>query len=278
MKKKILSIIFLAVCICVFGGCSCEHIWTEADCVNAKTCSECQETEGTALGHDWADATCTTAKTCSRCSETEGELLGHTPGEWNEVIDLVACARSRERHCSVCQELTASETVSLSTLIENERFLFTPQQFIDRLTMIATQYSSEFTYEFVSSGVGLQAIANVHGQQSILQFFRADASSLAADEKDVAEVWCISLIDIGESNMDFRLCFIMACDPALGKDEASEADLNLALAYVEAASNGQPFGYYRQNELLYETCYFPEEALGSDFSMNVVNIYASEFK
>lgn len=52
MKKKMLLVAFLAACLTVLAGCSCEHVWVEADCVNAKTCSECQETEGTAFFTD----------------------------------------------------------------------------------------------------------------------------------------------------------------------------------------------------------------------------------
>ena len=82
--------------------------------VTAPTCTEvgyttyicdCGETytddEVPALGHTWADATCTTPKTCTECGETEGEALGHTAGEAvkeNETLggyDLVV-------YCSVC--------------------------------------------------------------------------------------------------------------------------------------------------------------------------------
>lgn len=32
--------------------------------------------------HDWVAATCTEPKTCADCGETEGDALGHTPDEW----------------------------------------------------------------------------------------------------------------------------------------------------------------------------------------------------
>ncbi len=56
-----------------------EHTWVEATCTEPKTCSECGETEGVALGHDWVEATCEAPKACARCGETEGEALEH---EW----------------------------------------------------------------------------------------------------------------------------------------------------------------------------------------------------
>ena len=80
-----------------------KHDWTDATCTAPRTCKECGETEGTALGHtwkaatcqeaeictrcdmigqnakghDWANATCTAPRTCKECGETEGTALGH---------------------------------------------------------------------------------------------------------------------------------------------------------------------------------------------------------
>ena len=59
-------------------ACGHQHIWSEATCTAPKTCTECGETEGEALGHLWVDSNCEEPKTCSRCGETEGEALGHS--------------------------------------------------------------------------------------------------------------------------------------------------------------------------------------------------------
>ena len=61
----------------VLTVCCDSHDWTPADCVTAKTCKVCGDTEGEALGHSWVDADCATPKTCTVCGETEGEALGH---------------------------------------------------------------------------------------------------------------------------------------------------------------------------------------------------------
>ncbi len=84
----------------------CVHNWKDATCTEAKTCSVCGETEGTALGHTWADATCTTPKTCSVCNVTEGIALGHT----EEVIEgsYPTCTEpglSDGVKCKVCGEV-----------------------------------------------------------------------------------------------------------------------------------------------------------------------------
>lgn len=79
MKTKMLSFV-LAVCllVCTVASCGHEHNWTDATCLAPKTCSECGETEGEALGHKWNDATCKSGKFCSACGITEGNVLDHT--------------------------------------------------------------------------------------------------------------------------------------------------------------------------------------------------------
>lgn len=252
MKNRILFIALTAFCLLMFAGCSCEHIWLEADCLNPKI--------------------------CSRCAESEGEPLGHTPGEWNEVTDTVTCTVSREQYCSECNALTCSETAPLSTLIQEDLFLFTPEEFMERLTLIAEQHSCEFTYGFVPSNVGLQAVAYSNGKQSIIQFFRSDTTALAADEIDIEEVWCVSLVAVGESDEDFRLYFFMACDPTLDKDAAFDTDMYLSTAFLTATAGGESLGYHQQNRLVYETTYIAEGTFGQDYSMSMVNIYASDFR
>ncbi len=78
------------------SGCSHEHVWVEATCTEPKTCSECGETEGEALGHTWAEATCTEPKTCTVCGETDGDALGHT---W------IAATCTEPKTCSVCGQI-----------------------------------------------------------------------------------------------------------------------------------------------------------------------------
>lgn len=78
MKKKISIITMVLVIALVLSGCGHEHSWVEANCNTPRTCSECGETEGTAVGHKWVEATCAAPKTCSVCGATEGEALAHT--------------------------------------------------------------------------------------------------------------------------------------------------------------------------------------------------------
>ena len=83
MKKTYLLIVLALVFALALSACGCKHeTWTDADCVTPKTCAECGETEGEALGHSWNEATCEAPKTCAACAATEGEALGHS---WSEA-------------------------------------------------------------------------------------------------------------------------------------------------------------------------------------------------
>ena len=90
MKKIILILSALCLFAIALTGCDLvesllgdvlgtehEHTFVDADCDAPKHCTECDETEGEALGHAYLDATCEVPATCTRCGKTEGEALGH---------------------------------------------------------------------------------------------------------------------------------------------------------------------------------------------------------
>lgn len=91
--KKMMQLLMAALCVLLLSGCGCQHEWTDADCVNPKTCTLCQQAEGEALGHSWQEAACESAKTCTACGATEGETLGHS---WQEA----ACETAKT--CTTC--------------------------------------------------------------------------------------------------------------------------------------------------------------------------------
>lgn len=93
MKKNVIVIGIIMLCILLLSACTCEHNWLNATCELPKTCSECGETEGEAIGHNWNSATCKAPKTCSECSATEGSAIGH---DWNRAT----C--TSPKNCSVC--------------------------------------------------------------------------------------------------------------------------------------------------------------------------------
>ena len=96
MKKTTVLFTSLLLCLLMLAGCECKHTWTEADCLTAKTCTECGTVEGEALGHDWAAATCDAPETCTRCGETQGDVLEHVMGKWGFTSSTMV------RSCELC--------------------------------------------------------------------------------------------------------------------------------------------------------------------------------
>lgn len=96
MKKRIVILIILTLLSSLLTACGHEHIWEDATCTSAKTCSECGEIEGDVLSHDTVPASCEAPETCSRCGKTFGKKLEH---EWQEA----SCAQPKT--CANCGEI-----------------------------------------------------------------------------------------------------------------------------------------------------------------------------
>ena len=90
--KKTISVLLAVVLMIFCSACGHEHTWSDATCEKPQICTECGETQGTALGHDWQAATCEEPETCKRCGKTQGEALGHLVKEESCTQDGT-CAR-----------------------------------------------------------------------------------------------------------------------------------------------------------------------------------------
>ena len=100
--KKILLFLALSISVLiVFSSCGHTHTWREADCLSAKTCTVCGETEGSPTAHKWKNATCTTPKKCSTCGKTVSKALGHN---W------IKASSASPRRCSRCGEMSSLPT------------------------------------------------------------------------------------------------------------------------------------------------------------------------
>ena len=81
MKRSWVIFTALLICLTLCACGKCEHVWTQADCVNGSVCTLCGEAGESALGHDWSAATCEQPEICARCSQTQGDALGHACAE-----------------------------------------------------------------------------------------------------------------------------------------------------------------------------------------------------
>lgn len=68
MKKIIIVMIFFVYCLAACEK-SCEHSWQDATCLTAKTCKNCNLSEGTALDHLYEEGL------CIRCREKDPTYL-----------------------------------------------------------------------------------------------------------------------------------------------------------------------------------------------------------
>lgn len=102
-KKHHISLALLLGSLLLFSGCACKHEWTEADCLNPRLCTKCEETQGDSLGHNFLPATCEAPETCSRCGETQGEPLEHSYGDWT------AGEEEMTRACEHCGNTESAE-------------------------------------------------------------------------------------------------------------------------------------------------------------------------
>ena len=137
MKKALSLIAILCMALLVFTGCDafvpstdekpCEHNWTDATCTAPKTCSECGETDGAALGHNAIEVfgqapTCTEPGQtnfvyCDVCDKNLSEAkeiapLGHTEETVaGKPATCTEAGKTEGKKCSVCGVTTLEQTV-----------------------------------------------------------------------------------------------------------------------------------------------------------------------
>lgn len=83
LKKHILSILPIFLCIFLLSGCSCRHQWAQAACSDVQVCRECGQLQGSAqTGHDfsdWQTEQDRNVRICTRCGLRETEPLPPEP-------------------------------------------------------------------------------------------------------------------------------------------------------------------------------------------------------
>lgn len=113
MKRKSVKLMIICLSLILITGCDLfhSHTYQSATCTKPKTCTECGETIGEALGHDYKEATCTEPKTCKRCGHTEGQILGHS-------TDIGKCSKCNKYiNQSLVTKDIASEISKITTSI-----------------------------------------------------------------------------------------------------------------------------------------------------------------
>lgn len=252
MKKRLLSACSILLCLVLLAGCECKH--------------------------NWAKATCKKPKTCRLCGETKGDVSDHKPEDWEESYDFLQCTVSKERHCKYCDTTMDSETETLTSLVRDDLFAFTPAEFTERFAAIAHQNGINFTYEAIETTGFLHVVIDGGASGTFLQFFHEGATPFTLDEYETEKVWCVYLSNVTVSNADLRHCFYMACDPLLDKEAAFDVDIQLSTAYLNATLSNQILGHFVNNALLYETITTSISTSDSEKPLLLYGVYASDFR
>lgn len=271
-KKKwgVLCVVSLVFIFLYFSG-TCSHEWIDATCTAPKTCSKCEKTEGESLGHSWEEATCTEPKTCSRCGLTEGEALGHTPGEWKEdEPNFVTGGVWLRQYCQVCEQQIDSKLMSLKSLHENGVFLFSPNQFSERLSLIYKHMSNcDYKAELITLDDGTMGTGIISGNQHIGSLLFTDSNNIMNtgtenDTRKIASVICTFNSDVDiEAQVPAIVGMIAASNSSLEISDATDVAKKTVLAMY---SNNT---YYEKNGIKY--LYGNSKGEGEQFIISVLN-------
>ncbi|MBR2047672.1 MAG: hypothetical protein IJ960_03660 [Oscillospiraceae bacterium] len=275
MKKICLIVLTLALLL-TMSACGCKHeTWNEADCVTPKTCAECGETEGEALGHVWMAATCDAPKTCERCALTEGEALGHS---WTEAD----CENPKT--CSTCkltegdalghdwQDATteAPKTCSICAKTEGERIVTDPrfttannQQLFGIWRAEMSEYVPDFdmeltmylTMEFRNDGT-MKMSMELKDPDAFLQVMidlsvEATYAGLEAEGYTREEADALILETYGMSIQEYM------------SENLSGMDMNQVLGVMDALT----YVYYAEGDLIYSGTNWNLELIGEKYSI-----------
>ena len=120
MKTKSLKIMIMCLVLILITGCDLfhSHTYQSATCTKPKTCTECGETVGEALGHDYKEATCTDPKICKICGHTEGEILGHS-------TDIGKCSKCNKyvNHSLVTKDIASEISKITTSITESTKYI-----------------------------------------------------------------------------------------------------------------------------------------------------------
>lgn len=96
------------------------HQWQDADCENARTCTECGGTEGEPLGHDATEANYQDPSVCTRCGITLGGVLQPDMEKYG-FTEFMEVGVTYDYH-TVCNKNREKTTVAELTVTRYEVF------------------------------------------------------------------------------------------------------------------------------------------------------------
>lgn len=179
---------------------------------------------------------------------------------------------------------TASST---DTLVSNSRFVLSPKAFLDRMTALAKKKYPAFHYSFYDKNGSL--FAKIYLEDSTepsceVSFFIGTNEYIKYSNSDVPGIWCVSLMNDGSAenigyiiNGDLLKLLYMTCDPLLGEDDYIDFAVSKVTSCMNMISEGQLFGYYEKNSLLYEFLHHVYETENEAIAVEGILVYAANW-
>lgn len=216
--------------------------------------------------HQWEPATCEQAKVCTRCGYIAGVPLQHVQGEWTEDLDLIACKLTRSVHCRNCGIRLESEEAVLDSFVKDNTYIFTPRQFLERLTHIVQLKFGTASYQVVPADFGILVnFSYGNSQTALFLFLHSDMTAVSEEELDQKDVYCVSAYFPLDETEDDGSCmqeFLKACDPNLDNDHANTVTALCLASLQNALNEGYSYSTFQYDALLYDVVYASGALLG----------------
>lgn len=146
-KTGFLTTIFLlAMCVVLLAGCGHTHEWTEANCTTAKTCVECGEIEGEALGHQLSEANYQSAAQCRVCGAIVGEALTPDFVTYGIETDLFKVGDSAEYLTTTVQgsgEISGTTTLTSYDIVPSHQEIEAREGYECRVAVLTTEFGKD---------------------------------------------------------------------------------------------------------------------------------------
>lgn len=170
--------------------------------------------------HSWKAATCTTPKTCTECGQTEGAALGHSAGEWEkEPVDAINATQDTVKRCTRCQSIIDSKSEKVTSFVNGNKFIFTPNEFVKRFDA-SLDSIGYLTAAIGTSSDGLLGIIIESSSGSRVGtgiFSSTGDDTLRSTDKYSSSVIgnIVIMADGTDEAAELMISLMMACDPTL---------------------------------------------------------------
>ncbi|MGN0611570.1 MAG: hypothetical protein ACI4JI_07270 [Ruminiclostridium sp.] len=188
--KKLICLTIIPIMLVLATACGHEHTFADATCTEPKTCTECGETEGEALGHTVGIGY------CSRCvALVEKEDMVSINNHFKSMLKNLENSTDYIRLCN--ESYSASDRFSYSKKAAD--YLKKHQDELSQIARIASKYDElKSLYKYAQTAIGHTIIVPSSGDTSELLDFYDSAEEYILDyckASDEWEAWCDDLRD-----------------------------------------------------------------------------------